>query len=49
MQKLEVLAKDEMLHLVSDLLKANHSDLFTEFKRMVTEAVSALHFRLIVL
>ena len=40
LQKLEVLAKDEMLGLVSDLLENQHPDLFAEFKRMVNEAVS---------
>lgn len=42
LQKLEVLAREEMLHLVSDLLEGNHPELFAEFKRMVNEAVS--HF-----
>ncbi|CAM9790345.1 unnamed protein product, partial [Scytosiphon promiscuus] len=38
LQKLEVLAREEMLHLVSDLLENNHPDLYAEFKRMVNEA-----------
>lgn len=43
LQKLEVLARDEMLHLVSDLLEGNHPELYAEFKRMVNEAVSWLY------
>lgn len=39
LQKLEVLAREEMLHLVSDLLESNHPELYAEFKRMVNEAV----------
>lgn len=42
LQKLEVLARDEMLHLVSDLLESNHPELYAEFKRMVNEAVGWL-------
>ena len=42
LQKLEVLARDEMLGLVSDLLESNHPELYAEFKRMVNEAVSCL-------
>lgn len=44
LQKLEVLARDEMLHLVSDLLESNHPELYAEFKRMVNEAVGFLIF-----
>lgn len=39
LQKLEVLARDEMLNLVADLLEGNHPELYAEFKRMVNEAV----------
>lgn len=44
LQKLEVLARDEMLHLVSDLLESNHPELYAEFKRMVKEAVRLSFF-----
>lgn len=44
LQKLEVLARDEMLHLASDLLESNHPELYAEFKRMVNEAVSSHAF-----
>ena len=40
LQKLEVVAREEMLHLASDLLEGNHPELYAEFKRMVNEAVS---------
>lgn len=39
LQKLEVLARDEMLRLVADLLESSHPELYAEFKRMVNEAV----------
>lgn len=42
LHKLEVLAKDEMLHLASDLLENNHPELYAEFKRMITEAVGCV-------
>lgn len=41
LQKLEVLAREEMLNLVADLMEGNHPELFAEFKRMVNEAVSS--------
>lgn len=39
LQKLEVVAREEMLHLVADLLDSNYPELYMEFKRMVNEAV----------